>query len=115
MNESGAILNHAIGAMVKAGWTTRGGSRWHPPQKGTAMPETSIVRENLMTVSGYSPCWGLDYRCSEGMPRTRFDGEQFVCPCGWRSEFPTEFIDRYKATWLVAARAAIESREKPKT
>lgn len=35
---------------------------------------------------------------SEGsMPRTGFDGEQFKCICGWRSEFEPEFIAQVKA------------------
>jgi hypothetical protein len=34
------------------------------------------------------------------MPRTRFNGKQFVCPeCGWQSEFPEDFIKEYKAKW----------------
>jgi hypothetical protein len=31
------------------------------------------------------------------MPRTHFDGRQFVCACGWRSSFPADFIAKYKA------------------
>ncbi len=58
----------------------------------------SIVRENLMNKPGYTPYCGNE-RCPD-MPRTRFDGEQFVCPCcGWRSSFEEEFIDAYKAKW----------------
>lgn len=59
--------------------------------------ENQIVRNNLMTRNGYTPYCGA--MCST-MPRTMFDGEQFVCPCcGWRSEFPKEFINKYKAKW----------------
>ena len=57
----------------------------------------SIVRENLMKEKGYSPYCGA--MCKQ-MPRTHFDGEQFVCPhCGWRSEFPADFIAAYKEKW----------------
>lgn len=54
----------------------------------------TTVRNNLMSIKGYSPyCGG----CCHRMPRTIFDGEQFLCPdCGWRSTFPEEFIREYK-------------------
>ena len=57
-----------------------------------------IVRENLMTKKGYSPyCGNTD---CDTMPRTIFDGNQFCCPCcGWKSQFPQEFIDEYKKKW----------------
>jgi hypothetical protein len=58
----------------------------------------SIVRDNLMTRPGYTPYCG-DMHCKAGMPRTDFDGEQFKCRCGWRSNFDREFIDAYKAKW----------------
>lgn len=60
----------------------------------------SIVRENLMTRPGYSPYCG-DMECRAGMPRTSFDGQQFVCACGWRSEFDPEFISAYRAKWSL--------------
>lgn len=59
------------------------------------MKETSIVRENLLTVPGYTPYCGSDM-CGCHNPRTVFDGEQFKCPCGWRSRFEPEFIKVYK-------------------
>ena len=60
--------------------------------------EKTTVRNNLMNNSGYSPYCGDGRNC--GMPRTIFNGEQFNCPkCSWTSEFPKEFIDRYKAKW----------------
>lgn len=60
----------------------------------------SIVRDNLMTRKGYSPYCGSTGHCP--LPRTHFDGEQFVCKhCGWRSEFPKEFIDTYKREWGI--------------
>ena len=58
----------------------------------------SIVRENLMEREGYSPYCGNDL-CYLRMPRTHFDGQQFVCGCGWRSEFPADFIAAFKAKW----------------
>ena len=57
----------------------------------------SVVRDNLMNEKGYSPYCGA---MCKWMPRTYFDGEQFVCPdCGWRSEFPADFIATYKKKW----------------
>lgn len=58
----------------------------------------SVVRDNLMNVPGYSPYCG-DTRCRYRMPRTSWDGAQFKCRCGWRSEFPADFIERYKSKW----------------
>lgn len=55
----------------------------------------SIVRHNLMNSPGYAPYCGRD-RCFN---RTRFNGVQFKCPCGWRSEFEPEFIAAYQARW----------------
>ena len=55
----------------------------------------STVRNNLLTRKGYSPYCGGE-KCRE-MPRTNFNGEQFVCPnCRWISQFPKEFIKEYK-------------------
>ncbi|MES2428271.1 MAG: hypothetical protein V4560_14925 [Bacteroidota bacterium] len=70
------------------------------------MAETSIVRENLMTRQGYTPYCGNNIARTDiggcHNPRTKFDGEQFVCPhCKLRSVFPKEFIDRYKAVWSL--------------
>ena len=62
----------------------------------------SIVRENLMKRAGYTPYCG-SFECRWRMPRTHFDGEQFVCSCGWRSEFPQDFIAKYKARWNLTA------------
>lgn len=65
------------------------------------MTEKTTVRENLMTVPNYSPYCGND-KCkftlwSSSNPRTKFNGSQFVCPsCGWTSQFPEDFINRYK-------------------
>jgi len=58
----------------------------------------SIVRKNLLTRQHYSPYCG-NPNCRT-IPRTTFDGQQFNCSrCGWRSEFPQDFIDKYKAKW----------------
>lgn len=64
------------------------------------MTEITIVRQNLMTEKGYSLYCGR-YYCSHNMPRTKWDAtrDQFICACGWVSEFPKDFIDRYKMKW----------------
>ena len=68
------------------------------------MTESSTVRDNLMTEPGYTGyCGNMISRSAKGgcdNPRTKFDGEQVVCPkCSWRSQFPNEFIIRYKLKW----------------
>jgi hypothetical protein len=65
----------------------------------------SIVRENLLTRLHYTPYCG-NGDCRLRMPRATFDGEQFACPCGWRSKFEPEFIERYKAAQAALARVA---------
>lgn len=61
----------------------------------------TVIKHNLLTRKGYTPYCGGNYICIT-MPRTEFDGQQFVCPdCGWVSEFPTEFISAYKAKWAT--------------
>lgn len=58
----------------------------------------SIIRDNLMNREGYSPyCGNMD--CTRGWPRTTFDGYQFNCGCGWRSDFERGFILQYKQKW----------------
>lgn len=58
----------------------------------------SIVRDNLMNEKGYSPYCGND-TCFE-LPRTSFNGHQFVCPCcSWKSSFDEQFIVEYKDKW----------------
>lgn len=69
----------------------------------------SLVRENLMTRPGYSPYCG-ETRCCYSMPRTAWDGEQFTCKCGWRSQFPADFIERYKAKWHSPAAAQVHAQ-----
>jgi hypothetical protein len=58
--------------------------------------EDSLVRQNLMDRPGYTPYCGAD-TCRVMWPRTRWDGAQFRCSCGWRSQFPADFIERYVA------------------
>lgn len=54
-----------------------------------------VIRTNLLTDKTYSPYCGDGSRCT--MPRTKFNGEQFVCPqCKWTSAFPADFISLYK-------------------
>jgi hypothetical protein len=72
------------------------------------MKEETVVRENLMTQEGYTGYCGDDL-CEERTPsspdrwpRTKWIPElnQFKCPkCGWVSQFPDDFINRYKAKW----------------
>jgi hypothetical protein len=62
------------------------------------MQEETIVRQNLMDNVNYTPYCGSDKDCYN--PRTVYrpvDG-QFICPhCKWISQFPEDFIKRYKA------------------
>jgi len=63
------------------------------------MTEETIVRQNLMNEKGYTP---YCYRCT-GLIRVKWNEklDQFRCPvCSWTSEFPKDFIDRYKTKWL---------------
>ena len=66
----------------------------------------SIVRSNLMNEANYTCYCGNSYieQKKKGcdMLRTKWIPElnQFRCPkCGWVSQYPKEFIDRYKAKW----------------
>lgn len=71
----------------------------------------SIVRNNLMKRPGYAPyCMAqkaveggyIETECS--MPRMQWDGHQFSCPCGSRTQFPDDFIAGYKARWHLPRR-----------
>jgi hypothetical protein len=64
------------------------------------MKEESIVRENLMEREGYKPYCG-NLHCFFNNPRTKWDNDKdrFYCGCGWVSEFPEDFITRYKNKW----------------
>jgi len=66
----------------------------------------NTVRTNLMNEQCYTGYCGnsWDEQKKKGcdMPRTRWVSElnQFSCPkCGWVSQYPSEFIERYKAKW----------------
>lgn len=66
----------------------------------------SIVRTNLMNQEGYTGycgnSWEEQNKKGCNMPRTKWIPElnQFQCPkCGWISEYPKEFIDKYKLKW----------------
>lgn len=72
------------------------------------MNEISIVRQNLMTIQGYTGycgsalCKPRTRYSPERWPRTVFNGDQFVCPkCNWVSEYPIDFITRYKKKWNI--------------
>lgn len=54
----------------------------------------SLVRWNLLERPNYTPYCGND-KCFQGMPRTKFNGKQFECGCGWESGFDEEFIAEY--------------------
>ena len=59
-----------------------------------------IVRKNLMNQEGYTPYCGRS-DCKIGIPRSSWSNkrQQFICWCGWISEFPKDFIDKYKERW----------------
>jgi hypothetical protein len=66
----------------------------------------SIVRTNLINQQGYTGycgnSWNEQKRKGCDMPRTKWDAElnQFRCPkCGWVSQFPSDFIKRYRERW----------------
>ena len=51
----------------------------------------------MLSVNRYTPYCG-DNNCSKGMPRTKYDKDkkQFICSCGWQSEFDNDFMDAYE-------------------
>ncbi len=68
----------------------------------------SIVRTNLMNEQGYTGycgnSWAEQKKKGCDMPRTRWVAElnQFRCPqCGWISQYPMDFITRYKERWKI--------------
>ncbi|WP_329894413.1 hypothetical protein [Stenotrophomonas sp. SMYL20] len=69
---------------------------------------TTTVRKNLLEREGYTPYCGEALMCTAGLPRTTWDGAQFRCRCGWRSEFPADFIAAYKARWGIPCDASTE-------
>ena len=51
-----------------------------------------------MKDKNYTPYCGRDL--CQIMPKTIFNGEQFICPaCKWKSSFSEEFIKKYKKKW----------------
>lgn len=59
-----------------------------------------VVRHNLLNQVNYTPYCGNKWSVGCSMPRTRWNGEQFVCPeCGFTSEYPKVFIEYYKLKW----------------
>lgn len=56
----------------------------------------SVVRRNLLSDPHYTPYCGNE-NCRHRWPRTTFNGSQFVCRCGWASQFEAEFITQVKA------------------
>jgi len=60
----------------------------------------SIVRRNLMKDEGYAPYCG-EPKCHLLWPRTVFNSKQFTCSCGWKSDFPKDFIKQYKEKWGI--------------
>lgn len=66
------------------------------------------VRDNLLKRLGYTPYCGAP-KCPLHWPRSHFDGEQFKCRCGWRSQYESDFIEQYKN----AQRELYERGEQP--
>jgi hypothetical protein len=60
----------------------------------------SVIRGNLMKEKYYTPYCGSD-KCTFNWPRSKFNGEQFQCHCGWQSSFEEEFIKQYKEKWGI--------------
>jgi rubredoxin len=60
------------------------------------MQEEKIVRKNLINDVNYRPYCGAD-DCYNPRTQYREVDSQFICPnCKWISQFPSDFIDRYK-------------------
>jgi len=72
----------------------------------------NVVRNNLMTEKGYTPYCGND-DCTLSLPRTSFNGEQFVCGCGWESQFEEEFMQEYKEKWGLPTTTEPEEKRPP--
>jgi hypothetical protein len=69
----------------------------------------STVLNNLMKRPRYAPyCMAakvvdggyVETGCS--MPRMKWDGTQFACSCGGRTQLTDDFIAGYKARWSLA-------------
>jgi hypothetical protein len=59
--------------------------------------EGSVVRFNLMNREYYQPYCGVS-RCFN---RATFNKnkKQFECTCGWISQYPESFIEKYLERW----------------
>lgn len=66
--------------------------KWHEEK------DMSVVRNNLLTIKGYTPYCGNDQHGMH-LARTQFKDGQFHCFCGWVSQFDDAFIAEYKAKW----------------
>lgn len=55
----------------------------------------TIIQGNMMREKSYSPYCGNDH-CKYRGPRTKFNGNQMECSCGWKSSFDNGFIKEYK-------------------
>ena len=56
----------------------------------------SIVRSNLINQPNYTPYCGANKSCYLSWPRTTFNGTQFECRCGFKTDFEPSFIELYK-------------------
>jgi hypothetical protein len=95
-----------IGKSVQGTYRTSYGHFERTSKNMSAEIESSIVRENLMGDKNYRPYCGNTISVFEPgschNPRTVWNGKQLACPmCGWESQFPDEFLDRYKQKWLL--------------
>lgn len=57
--------------------------------------DRGVVEINMLTVPNYTPYCGRPV-CKYIWPRTKFNGSQFECKCGWESRLEPEFITEYK-------------------
>lgn len=72
----------------------------------------STVRTNLLNEFGYTPYCGA-VTCPYSWPRSKFDGHQFGCTCGWKSAFEADFIKEYKKAQARLRDEVIDSRTRP--
>lgn len=96
------VLSHIIQVPKDKRTTDRFGKRIEYDNEGYI----STVRTNMMNDQYYSGycgnSWTEQKRLHCDMPRTRWNPhlKQFYCPkCGWVSQYPEDFIKRYKAQW----------------
>ncbi len=101
------VLEHK-GFEIRTGnpeWGAEEGKLYFVIKHGEVI-ENSVVRNNLMTKEHYTGYCGSEL-CEERSPaspdrwpRTIWNGSQFYCPkCGWISQYPDDFIARYKKRW----------------